>query len=137
MGKSGKIAVGAVIAATAGYIAGVLTAPKSGKETRKDISEKAIKAKREAEARLKVLYSDIERMIADGKKQVDTLGEKAKKEWVVVLKTATAAKDTVREVLSAVHEGDAEDKDLKKAIKEANSAVEHLKTYLQNNAKKA
>lgn len=61
MGKSGKIAVSAIIAATAGYVAGILTAPKSGKETRKDIQDKALKAKREAEARLKALYSDIEK----------------------------------------------------------------------------
>lgn len=75
-------------------------------------------------------------MISEGMKQADSLGDKAKKEWEAVVKAATAAKDTIREVLSAVHEGDAEDKDLQKAIKEANDAVDHLKTYLQKNAKK-
>jgi len=32
-----KVALGALIAASVGYVAGVLTAPKSGKETRQDI----------------------------------------------------------------------------------------------------
>jgi gas vesicle protein len=36
-----KIAVGSAIAGLAGYIAGVLTAPKSGQKTRQDISNKA------------------------------------------------------------------------------------------------
>ena len=36
----------------------------------------------------------------------------------------------VREILSALHEGDAEDQDLKRAIKNAKSSLEHLKDYL-------
>jgi hypothetical protein len=34
-------------------------------------------------------------------------------------------------MLSALHEGSAEDKDLKKAIKDANNALEHLRDYLK------
>jgi hypothetical protein len=34
-------------------------------------------------------------------------------------------------MLSAVHEGGAEDKDLRKAIKDANKAVDHIKDYLK------
>jgi gas vesicle protein len=44
MSKS-KIALGAVFATVAGFVAGVLTAPKSGKETRADIKDAAVKAK--------------------------------------------------------------------------------------------
>ncbi|MCA1806602.1 MAG: YtxH domain-containing protein, partial [Actinobacteria bacterium] len=40
--KSGKFAIGAVFAAAAGYVTGILTAPKSGKETRKDIHDTAV-----------------------------------------------------------------------------------------------
>lgn len=41
------------------------------------------------------------------------------------------AKDKAREVLSSLHDGEAEDKDLKKAIAEATKAVENLRNYLK------
>jgi gas vesicle protein len=47
----GKFALGALIGAVAGLVAGVLTAPKSGKETRADIKEKAAELKSEAARR--------------------------------------------------------------------------------------
>lgn len=43
-----KFPLGAVIGAAAGIIAGVLTAPKSGKETRDDIKSKAEELKKKA-----------------------------------------------------------------------------------------
>ena len=36
-------------AAAAGFAAGILTAPKSGKETRKDLKKKAVKLKADTE----------------------------------------------------------------------------------------
>jgi len=42
---TGKFVLGAAIGAAVGAIAGILTAPKSGKETRTDIKEKACEAK--------------------------------------------------------------------------------------------
>ena len=36
-----KFALGALFAAAIGYIAGILTAPKSGKETREDLKNAA------------------------------------------------------------------------------------------------
>ena len=47
MSKS-KIALGALFGAAAGFITGVLTAPKSGKETREDIKEVAQRTKDDA-----------------------------------------------------------------------------------------
>ncbi len=41
----GKFALGAVFAAAAGFVTGILLAPKSGKETREEIKENAQKAK--------------------------------------------------------------------------------------------
>lgn len=40
-GNAGKFVAGALIGAAAGAIAGILFAPKAGKETRKDIANKA------------------------------------------------------------------------------------------------
>lgn len=138
MANKGKnFALGAAIAGVVGYVAGILTAPKSGKETRKDIQEKAIKTKREAEKRLKKLHSDIEEQIDLGKKQAKQMNAKAKVEWDKLVSQALVAKEAVREVLTALHEGGADDKDLDKAIKEASKSVDHLKSYLAKNVKKA
>ena len=50
MAKTGrKLAVGTLIGAGIGYLAGILTAPKSGRETRQDIKDATLKAKTEAE----------------------------------------------------------------------------------------
>ncbi|HUC96789.1 MAG TPA: YtxH domain-containing protein [Candidatus Saccharimonadales bacterium] len=45
--SKGKFAVGAMFGAVVGVVAGVLTAPKSGKETRDELKAKAEKAKAE------------------------------------------------------------------------------------------
>ena len=55
------MATGALIAAGAGYLAGILTAPKSGKETRRDIS----KARSDSEKQLKKLHSDLNGLIKE------------------------------------------------------------------------
>ncbi|HRN90165.1 MAG TPA: YtxH domain-containing protein [Candidatus Saccharibacteria bacterium] len=59
--SKGKFAIGAILGAAAGFVTGILTAPKSGKETRdelkvkaegvkKDVTVKAKKAARKAES---------------------------------------------------------------------------------------
>lgn len=130
-----KFAIGAAIAAAAGYVAGILTAPKSGKETRKDIQDTAVKAKHQAEKQLKKLHSDLDGLIAQGREAAKKLTGKSKDEWFKLVGMATSAKETVREVLSAIHEGDADDKELDKAIEQASEAVESLKSYLSKNVK--
>lgn len=130
-----QVAVGAAIAAGVGYLAGVLTAPKSGKETRKDIKNAAVKAKKEAEKQLKQLHSELNKLIESAQNQVAKASTKTKKEFTEALQKAKSAKQKVREMLSAVHEGDAEDADLKAAINEANQAVKRLKKYIKKDAK--
>jgi gas vesicle protein len=124
------IAIGAAIAAGVGYLAGILTAPKSGKETRQDIASAAIKAKSEAEKRLKQLYSELSDLINDGKKRAGTLKAAAKTDLEAVIGQALAAKEKVREVLSAIHEGESDDKDLDSAVKDVTKALDDLKTFL-------
>ncbi len=45
----GKFTLGAIVGIAAGVVAGILTAPKSGKETRSDIKQKANKLKKDAD----------------------------------------------------------------------------------------
>ncbi|HSD55958.1 MAG TPA: YtxH domain-containing protein [Candidatus Saccharimonadales bacterium] len=134
MGKTNakKWALGAIFAAVAGYLAGILTAPKSGKETRQDIKDKAEQSVAEAEKQLKKLHTQMADLIAEGKEKATTLKGVAQKDLQIAIDKAAVVKEKAREMLSTLHEGNtAEDKDLRKAIDEANQAISHLKTYLK------
>lgn len=137
MGKGKNVAIGAAIAGVVGYVAGILTAPKSGKETRKDIKDKAVQTKVDAEKKLKQLHSQMEDLLKQGKSMSDKLSGQAKAEWVKIAAAAVTSKDKVRAVLSAMHEGGADDKDLQKAVKDATTAVDHLRDYLDKNVQNA
>jgi gas vesicle protein len=125
-----KIAVVTLAAAAAGYLAGILTAPKSGKETRKDIKDNATKGYAEAEKQLKKLHTELNQTLEEAKVKVATLNGKAREELEAATAVAKQGKEKAREILSALHEGEAEDKDLQKAIKDAKTSLDHLKTYL-------
>jgi gas vesicle protein len=132
MGKTVKrFAIGTVIAGAAGYVAGLLTAPKSGKETRADIKDVTGKGLTEAEKDLKKLHTELGKLLDDAKGHGDKLSGKAHKELSQLVEKAKDTKEKAREMLSAVHEGDAEDKDLKQAIKDAHYAIDHIKDYLK------
>jgi gas vesicle protein len=75
-----RVAVGSAIAATAGYLVGLLTAPKSGKQTRSDIKDFTAKNIREAEIDLKKLHTELGKLINESKKRGDKLGSRGKKE---------------------------------------------------------
>lgn len=126
-----RFAVGAVIAAAAGYITGLLTAPKSGKETREDIKEAATVGIHEAERQLKRLHTELTDVLAQAKDGSDKLSGKAKQELDAAMMASKQVKEMVREILSAVHEGRADDKELQKAIADAQKAVKHLKSYVK------
>lgn len=126
-----KIAVGAAIAATAGYVTGLLTAPKSGKQTRNEIRSNATKGLTEAERELKKLHTELAELIGDVKDRGDKLGDSATKDVDTVISKARNAKEKARDLLSALHEGDADDKELKKAVKEASAAIDHLRKFLK------
>jgi gas vesicle protein len=132
MGKlAKKFAIGTTLAAAAGYLVGILTAPKSGKETREDIKETAQKSITEAENELKKLHTELNALLDEGKKKSGELSDKASNELNALLEKAKDSKEKARVLISAIHEGDAEDKDLAIAIAEANKAIDHLRSYLK------
>ena len=132
--RTKRWALGAMIAAAAGYIAGLLTAPKSGKETRQDIKDTAEHGIAEAEKQLKKLHTQMADTIGQAKEMANTLKGTAQKDLQLAIDKTTVVKEKARELLSALHEGGAEDKDLQKAINDANKAVDHLKTYLSKHS---
>lgn len=131
MSKQAKrITIGAIIAGIVGYLAGVLTAPKSGKETRQDIKDTTTKTIAQIEKELKKLHGDLNDLIQKAGAKSETLKGKAKEELVNLTDRAKDAKEKLREMLSAVHEGESQDQDLKKAIDQASDAIKSIKNYL-------
>jgi len=123
-----KFALGAVLSAVIGYLAGLLTAPKSGKETRQTIKDRATETYNAAEKELKKLHTELNDVISEVSGRIDSL--RNKKEVSDALDKGRDARQKAREMLSALHDGEAEDKDLQKAIKDATAAIEHLRNYL-------
>ena len=132
MAKKGKnLAIGAVFAAIAGFVAGVLTAPKSGKETRAEIKKAATMSVAEAEKQLKKLHTQLNTLMNDAKTKTDTAKGKAKTELDEALAKAKTVREKARVALSAMHDGDVDDKDLQKVIDDATNAIEHLKAFVK------
>lgn len=131
MNKQAKqIATVAVVALAAGYVAGILTAPKSGKETREDIREAADKTYKEAEKRLKFAYSELSQLAGQASERAQLLSGKAKTELEGLVGKASIAKEKVAQVLTSFHEGEATDADLKEAVSEAEDSIDGLKKFL-------
>ena len=128
-GVAKKLAIGAAISAVLGYIAGILTAPKSGKETREDIKSKAHETYAAAEKELKKLHTELTDVIDEVSDRITSF--RSSKDVTAALDRGRDAKQKAREVLSALHDGEAEDKDLQKAITDATKAIEHLRDFLK------
>jgi gas vesicle protein len=127
-----NIAIGAAVSALAGYIAGILTAPKSGKETREDIRAKTVESYAVAEKELKKLHTELTDVISEVGGSIESFRGRASKDAGEALDKGREVKQKAREVLSALHDGEADDKDLKKAIQDATKAIEHLRDFLKN-----
>lgn len=132
--KTKNFAIGALIVGAIGYVAGILTAPKSGKETRADIAHARDAGMAEAEKHLKRLHTELTKLIEEA--EVYVADSDARKNTNNLIETelvakANAARQKAREILSALHDGNADDKDLDKAVTEASKAIKSLKKYLQ------
>lgn len=68
-----KFFLGVVLGAAAGLVAGILTAPKSGKETRQELKEQGKKALDETKKTSQKLYQDTK---AGGQKMFDKFFKK-------------------------------------------------------------
>lgn len=132
MNKAFKsLAIGTMIAGAAGYVAGILTAPKSGRATRNDLKDAADKTVSETEKHLKTLHTELNELLDESKIRSSDLKGKTKTELDELTVMATDAKQKAREILSALHEGETDNKELKKAMDEAHKAAKHLKAFLK------
>ena len=125
-----KLAIGAALAGAVGYVTGILTAPKSGKETREDIADKAEDLKEGAEEQLQTAHDELNELIATAKNKSVALGSKAREEFNEAVVRAKDAQNKASHVLKAVRAGQADDPALNKAIKQAKQAKKNLSKYL-------
>lgn len=127
-----KLAIGAFFGVIVGMITGLLTAPKSGKETRQDIKKTATKVFAEAEKKLKSLHSELSELIDKGNSELQKQTGKVKVELGKAIDSAKDAQSKAKEVISAIRGGETVSPELEKAIKDVTRAKDHLKKYLKN-----
>ena len=125
-----KIAVGAALAGAAGYVAGVLSAPKEGKKTRRELKKTAEQSVSDVEKQLKQLHNELGDLMSKVADHKDT-GKDVHKKVDGAIKAANSTKDKLKVVLSSIHEGEASDKDLRKALEDASRSLAHLKKFIK------
>lgn len=131
MKKGSKLALSAVVAAGAGFVAGILTAPRSGWRTRRRIAKSASKARVDGEKQLKQLHGELQNLIKDGEAKVKNSKAKADKELKKQLESSKKTKQKVKMLLSAIHGGEATDPDLKSMLEEAKKAKSNLSKFFK------
>lgn len=131
--KNGRrFAIGAIFATSIGYLMGILTAPKSGKETRKELADTADISKREIEKKLKKVHSELKSKLKTAEIELQTASAELTKELNKAINKAKKAEAKVKETLSALHEGIADNSELNTALADANEALKHFKKYLSS-----
>lgn len=127
-----KIAIGSAIAGAVGYLAGVLTAPKAGKQTRKDIASKAGEVVNDAEDQLQDLNDELKDMIKNTKSKTVALSSSARAEFNEAVVKAKDAQNKSTQILKAAKSGEAADPDLNRAVKQARQAIKNLGKFMKN-----
>ncbi len=126
-----KWALGTAAAAVAGYFAGILTAPQSGKEAREDLADKAGDLRTDSEEQLQKARDDLAEALKNAKAKTTNLGAKAKTEYDEAVVSAKDAVNKGGSVLKAFKAGEAADPDLNKSIKQLKQAQKNLSKYLK------
>jgi len=119
-----------VIALSAGYVAGLLTAPKSGKETRQDLRDASGKLKEEVEKRYGDIQSSLSEAIDQAYGQISDFRGSSQDKLKSLIDQAKDAEYKVKDVFRAVKHGEASDRNLDKALNQANKAKDHLLKFI-------
>jgi gas vesicle protein len=127
-----KIALGAVVAAAVGYLSGILTAPKSGKETRKQLVEEAEGVKESTEDQLSKANDELKVLLKDTKTKTVALSAQAREEFNEAVIRAKDAQNKASAALKAMKAGEAEDPELNKAVKQARQAAKNLSKFFKS-----
>jgi len=102
-----------------GFVAGILSAPKSGKETRGDIQEAASGAAAQMDDKLKLLYKALSKNVKELDARAKKVTGKSKKELQNLRKRAVAVRKKIKMVLSDLHDGLVDSEDVEQVVREA------------------
>lgn len=127
--KAGLLAVGIGVG---GYIAGILTAPKSGKETRADIKTGAGKAKVATEQELKNAQQELSKLIDKAESKAGVLKVKSEAEKKKLIENSKKAKAKADEVIKSIKSKEVKDPDLKKAVADLKKAKDNLAKFIKS-----
>lgn len=133
--KKTSAALVALIAAGAGYLGGLLSAPRSGKQTRKQLSRSASKAKVQGEKQLKGLYTEVKDNLDKVEARIAKTRGKASDEMKDAVKAGKEAQAKAKMLLSALHDGDVDDPNLKAVIADVKSARDNLEKFAKTSGK--
>jgi gas vesicle protein len=125
-----NVGIALIAGLAAGYALGVLTAPKSGKETRSDIKDAGAKAYKIAEARLKNTYEDLSEVIANAGEQAKKLNKKGREELDVLLAAAHDAQGRVKQLITSVRKGDVTEELFEDTVVAAQVAKDELQDFI-------
>ena len=126
-----KLAIGSALAAAVGYFAGILTAPKSGKETRADVAAKADDVKFDLETQLKITEGELSRLIKEAQSKTVALSAQAREEFNEALIRAKDAQAKTKVIIKGLKAGQSDDPELNRALKQARQAKKNLGKFLK------
>ena len=133
MTKKHRAAKAGIIGAVAGVLAGIfLLAPKGAKQSRATVRDTAGHTRREAEKRLKQVYSELQSQLSRLKTRAKTLTGKAKSDAQGAQAKVEQLLAQTKELITTLREGDVEvDEQVKRVMVEAKK----LKSTLVKKAK--
>ncbi len=129
--KNGGLAAGAAIGAVVGVVVGILFAPKSGKETRQDIKDTAVKVAAKLQEEAKKLQVELGELIEVAEAKAKAAGKTVSDKTTELIAQAKHTRDSLTVLAKSVKAGEADDKDLDKAIQKAKQSKEALAAYLK------
>ncbi len=137
MAKGKKFGLGIIIGAVAGVVTGLLTAPKSGKETREDIKNKAGEIKGSAERKLKEAHKELGKLSDEAKAKAKELQGKAKEEAEELGKKADELKERVKAAITSIKSGDDDNDDatIDQLLKDLAALKNKIATKVKNATK--
>ena len=128
--NSRNIIVGAILVGAASYVAGILTAPKKGKETREDIRHASVNLKISLENALKKLYTDSSRQLERALNVNQNLTAQTKKELDLLIASVKHAKDKIKVYLTSLREGEIEEEEITLLLTDGRDNTERLKFFV-------
>ena len=137
MAKGKKFGFGIILGAIAGVATGLLTAPKSGKETREDIKKKASEVKGSAERKLKDAHKELDKVAAEAKGKAKSLQGKAKEELDDLGSKADELRARAKHAITSIKSGDDDNDDatIDQLLKDISAIKEKITTKVKNATK--